>query len=450
MRRILLCWLIIGLLVVSVSAAGSEYWLDEVGMTMEIPADLVVFTRDIQSDDPNLRAYGLTKDELSSLMLEQSIYLNAWDPDINYEIIVTMIKSPFEDYNQFSDTMLSTLISAFEEDYERSGMTWIRSELYQHRQAKFAKIYISQPMNGETVYGLQYHTVYDGKAINLTLHSYSGPIDSNAETVLQEIVEDVRFDTEPQYKTPPAETEAFLYTDPDSGMTFTVPANWVEAPMMEERETLDVKFSSNLEEGLTMMFSSQDILELEDVETELSAGERFFLSRADMDNQMVDKSHFAEIYGCAETDVSMVTYGGKEYYMTETVGEDTISGMSLSVPMVNLTRIENGYYYTFHFFGPSGSAYFEDFEALVTSAGYPLIEDELAAHRKSVVLVVIAAAALVVVVCVRLRRRKSEDCPVVFAPFCHKCGTKCASGSRYCPKCGTKLVAGEEKTWDIS
>ena len=140
MRRILLCWLIIGLLVVSVSAAGSEYWLDEVGMTMELPADLVVFTRDIQSDDPNLRAYGLTKDGLSSLMLEQSIYLNAWDSDIHYEIIVTMIKSPFEDYNQFSDTMLSTLISAFEEDYERSGMTWIRSELYQHRQAKFVKI----------------------------------------------------------------------------------------------------------------------------------------------------------------------------------------------------------------------------------------------------------------------------------------------------------------------
>ena len=65
---------------------GSTYDLEELGMSIEIPSDHVVFTRDIRSDDPNLSAYGLTKDDLFSPMLERSIYLNAWDKDVNYEI----------------------------------------------------------------------------------------------------------------------------------------------------------------------------------------------------------------------------------------------------------------------------------------------------------------------------------------------------------------------------
>ena len=83
-------------------AANSTYELDELGMSIELPSDHVVFTRDIKANDLNLIAYGLTKDGLSSLMQERSIYLNAWDEDINYEIIVTMLDSPFEDYNQLA------------------------------------------------------------------------------------------------------------------------------------------------------------------------------------------------------------------------------------------------------------------------------------------------------------------------------------------------------------
>ena len=95
-------------------AAGSTYVLDELGMSIEIPSDHVVFTRNIKSDDPDLSAYGLTKDGLSSLMQERSIYLNAWDKDINYEIIVTMRESLLEDYYQLSDTTLNGLVSSLE------------------------------------------------------------------------------------------------------------------------------------------------------------------------------------------------------------------------------------------------------------------------------------------------------------------------------------------------
>ena len=79
MKRILTTLLIfcfvLCLLPVSAFAATGTYDLDELGMSIELPSDHVVFTRDIKANDPNLSAYGLTKDGLSSLMQERSIYL---------------------------------------------------------------------------------------------------------------------------------------------------------------------------------------------------------------------------------------------------------------------------------------------------------------------------------------------------------------------------------------
>lgn len=453
-------------------AANSTYELDELGMSIELPSDHVVFTRDIKANDLNLIAYGLTKDGLSSLMQERSIYLNAWDEDINYEIIVTMLDSPFEDYNQFSNTSLSAFVSALDTEYAGLGITMIRSEFYQHSQAKFAKIYISQPNNGETAYGLQYHTVYDGKAINITLQSYSGKIDSSKEAVLKKIVDTVHFDTEPQFNPPPAQTEAFTYTDPTSGMVFTVPANWVEEPMFKEREFIDIKFVSNLEEGLAIIFASEDMLSdsfLE--ESGVSGFEKLLVSRSDLDNSMLTKADVAAMYGESESAVSMVTYGNKEYFIYETVQSGSAYGMTVKVPMTILVRCENGFMYMFQFCGTKDNPYYGDFVALLNSVKYPVVQDT---HKQSVgiVFVAVVAVAIVIVILMTRRRKKrknnqtnmppqnsnevsvpvpvktpiSEEPETVSVPalFCHKCGCKLESGSRFCHKCGTMIPTKEE------
>lgn len=76
------------LLPMPVHAVSKTYDLDELGMDIDFSEDLVVFTRDIKSNDPSLGEYGLTKDSLTTLMRERNIYLYAWDKDINYEIII--------------------------------------------------------------------------------------------------------------------------------------------------------------------------------------------------------------------------------------------------------------------------------------------------------------------------------------------------------------------------
>ena len=162
------------LLLVSATAfasSGKTYQLAELGMSIDIPTEYVVFTRDITDNDPNLSAYGLCKSDLLSLMKSRNIYLNAWDKDVNFEIIVTMIESKINDFNLMSDTVLNTLASSFKSAYIDRGITVEKYEIYQHDQAKFIKVYINQPNGADKVYGLQYYTVYDNKAINVTMQS---------------------------------------------------------------------------------------------------------------------------------------------------------------------------------------------------------------------------------------------------------------------------------------
>lgn len=508
MKRIITTLLIfcfvLCLLPVSAFAATGTYDLDELGMSIELPSDHIVFTRDIKANDPNLSAYGLTKDGLSSLMQERSIYLNAWDEDINYEIIITMMDSPLADYNLLSDTTLAAVVSSFETEYAGAGITFIRSDIYQHSQAKFAKIYISQPNNGETAYGLQYNTVYNDKAINITMQSYSGKIDSNKESILKKIVDTVHFDTDPQLNPPPTQTEAFTYTDPTSGMTFTVPANWVEEPMFKEREFIDVKFVSNLEEGLAIIFASEDMLSdgfLE--ESGVSGFEKLLVSRSDLDNSMLTKVDVAAMYGESESAVSMVTYGNKEYFIYETVQSGSAYGMTVKVPMTILVRCENGFMYMFQFSGAQDSPYFADFEKLVSSVKYPVFEDDeavrdqiLGSYLLFVIIVLIALGLIIVFVCRSAIKKKAikkkpqvtptiaEESTVRATPeapqvkaeevlppepptkehvpepettpapliettepaaaFCHRCGNKLMSGSLFCNKCGTKIPTTKE------
>lgn len=360
----LICSVLVILLSTSAYAAEvTEYSLEELGLSVSMPSEYIVFTRDIDANNPNLNAYELTKDGLSLLMEEKNIYLNGWDENVNQEIIITMIESPLVDFNLFSDTTLSIMATFFESEYANAGVTVIKSEIYQHFQAKFLKIYISRPNGNSTTYGLQYYTVYHDKAINITLQSYSGQITSSQEEVLKSIVDSVIFDTAPQIKesgfTP---TNAFLYTDSKTQTSFVVPANWVETPL--ERESLYVTFASLEEDGMTILYRSSDAW------NEMPASARSGYSRSDIDNSIFSKADVAEIYGLNSSDIELVTYGEKEYYKATVISEAEVYGMRFSVTMTQMILIDNGYMYFFQFSGANDNKFYGDFESLLTSAKF--------------------------------------------------------------------------------
>ena len=373
MKRILSIFLLLTIAIsistTAYAASSKTYILDDLGMSIDIPSEYVVFTRNISDNDPNLSIYGLNKNDMSELMESGNIYLNAWDDAINFEIIVTMIDSSISDFNLMSDTVLNTLASSFETEYANSGVTVEKYEIYQHEQAKFIKIYINQPNGIDKAYGLQYYTVYDNKAINVTMHSYSGKIDSGKESILRTIIGTVHFDKDPMLPEAVTETAAFLYKDKETGSEFTVPANWSQESLSQDREFLDVKFTSNKEPGLSILYGGSDIW------AEMSSSEKKGLSRSDINNSLFTFDDIAETMGVAKSKISTVSFGGKEYYKYEVTSTSSTYGINIEVTMTCLMRIENGYAYTFQFSGDSKNSYYKDFESLVSSANYPVVEN---------------------------------------------------------------------------
>lgn len=154
-----------------------------------------------------------------------------------------------------------------------------------------------------------------------------------------------------------ANKEPFLYKDNDTGVEFSVPANWTQEALSKEREFLDVKFTSDRDAGKSILYGSTDLW------AELSSSERDGLSRSDLNNSVFSMDEIADAMGVTQSDLSKVTYGGSEYYQ-----------YVLGTTVTGLTRVENGYAYSFQFSGDKSNSLYRDFEALLESVTYPSSE----------------------------------------------------------------------------
>ena len=247
-------------------------------------------------------------------------------------MIITMQDSPLEDFNLYSDTELSALAEQSGSEFEAIGYTYLKSDVYQHEQIKFLKIYITQPIGDATAYGLEYFTTYDGKAISLTM-SFSNQITASDEATLKSIVDSVVFNAAPQTAetTAPAGASTFISSE-DSNMRITYTRY--------------------------------------DAWGKMTAEEQAGLNRSDADIDKFTKEQIATIYGISPDDIEMVTYGGTEYYKTTLSKTDTTYGTNITVTITQVFTMDDGYLYLFMFTGTSDSALYADFETVLSSVKY--------------------------------------------------------------------------------
>lgn len=290
MKRIAVISIVIGFvlsLCTTVFASSTTYRVDELGLNVSIPDKYSVVTRSTSADDPIFERLGISKLNLDYQFELSNIYLNAVSSDLSEEIVVTMIQSTIRNFNLLSDTTLSEWVSEIENEYNKYNTFISKYEVYQQEQAKFIKIYFED--TGQPVYGLQYYTVYENKAINFTIRSYSGAITSLHEETIKSIADSVRFDAEVQSTDEAKNTGSGIYEDIKCGIKFTVPEDWVEKPLSKKREFIDVKFVSTQDEDLCMMFGAANIWEM------MSDSERDGYTQAEFDDSQVSVSYIADI-----------------------------------------------------------------------------------------------------------------------------------------------------------
>lgn len=371
MKRIVLCVILVlaatVMAPVSVAAVGSTtYEIEDIGVSIALAEDQMVFTRDMEEDHPNLAKYEMTKEELESTMVSGNAYLYAWDEDISYQIKVVASDSVLKDFYWANDDVLNFVALSAEFKYKEAGGTYIKSEIYPHSQTKFIKMYMDVTRDGDTIPELQYYTVHGGKDIIIALFSYDGEIDAEKENTLKTIVDSIRFLDEPKAEEIPAEllTDAFVYNDMETGTSFTVPENWSKGASDREQDTFNIEFTSNVNPVTHILYAWTDAW------ADLSPLERVSRERADIDNTIVTKADFAEVFEVPEDDVKIVVYGKNRYYKVERITTTDVYDLSISTTITQLFHFDNGYIYIFQFNDSSNNKYYKDFEALLTSVEY--------------------------------------------------------------------------------
>ncbi len=365
MKKIIITMLALALLcniAFPVQAISEQYELPELGLSLEVPSKYDVFTRSMDENDPLFSAYGFTKEDVIAKFVSADIYLDAITQDGSEEIVVTMTENSVRELNGFDDSVLMAFASTLKDEYVRYGVSVSSYDIYHHAQLAFVRVWFN--ITDETTYGLIYHTIYDNKTMNFTMRSYTGPISEAQENTIQSVVDSIYVDSFNYETSPREETAAFAYTDEETGLKFTVPANWKREELFEDRDFIDVKFVSTKDSRMVIMYGGTDLW------AQIPESDKIGYKRSDIDNTMFTASHVTEMLGTSAP-IESVMYNGKDYYLAEVTSQAEAYGLSLPVTTTHIIRIEDGWLYWFQFGGSKESEYFGDVEKLINSVSYP-------------------------------------------------------------------------------
>ncbi|WP_343208460.1 hypothetical protein [Anaerolentibacter hominis] len=190
----LLCTLLIGS---TVSAAAETYTLDELNMQITMPEGWVNLDRN--SENPNFDGEIFNAEELVPYYEQNNIYLNSIRSDYLSELVVTKVEydgsESIFDFNSFSDKELDKIANEMytEDTVLQSGIHYTDHSIYQQEQAKFMVMDFYQEAQGSKVYSRQYYTIINGKAINVTLHSYNGELSEEDLQAQKAAVDSIHF-----------------------------------------------------------------------------------------------------------------------------------------------------------------------------------------------------------------------------------------------------------------
>lgn len=357
----LFCTAVLFLCPKALAAEMEEYQFEELGLQFSIPTNHIVFTKDTQENDPGLLASGLTLEEVQTRMTETDIWLECWDKDLNYSIVIAVRNSPEEDFNlsgddQFlSDNMNQIALRISD------GKTLQGTELYQQSLTKFYKIHLDELLadSVEISNCIQYcYTIFNGKSIMIILRTFEGEASPQSQELLQEITDSMTLYTS---TAPAPEAQSPLpFTTPKFPITFLVPVNWKATPDSSTQEdSLTVSFHLTEDPSVFIVYQCVNSY------NRLPEEDRKSYSRAEIGSFTPTKEQLSGWWDVPLQDIGIVTYGGREFFR--------LSTPKLSFTNTAMLFYENGYAHMFILNQPPESKYYKDFETLLSTV---VITDE--------------------------------------------------------------------------
>lgn len=180
-------------LVISASALDDTYRFEDLGMSIKFPKNYDVITLNTPRGDEVFSKVNLDYDETMTAFKAANIYLRAYDPDMAYQISMTVNKnSDTASINNYADLTAAerkSLIDTVQSDASVSSAVEVKRN---------GNIFIDSvretTVDGETVYINQSNTVVNGIQIDLTLQKTDEAITGEETKALSNAASSLSFD----------------------------------------------------------------------------------------------------------------------------------------------------------------------------------------------------------------------------------------------------------------
>lgn len=182
--------------------ADETYYLSYPGITVSLSdlldKDCYVLTRETSRSSPLWNQLGLDYDSASSYFESNHIYLDAIASNGDFEIIITAVESAFSkkinNLGDYSDKELEELCETVVNGLNSSGISVSEHKIVASSgsvKIKYFVFEISQIIDGQTISGRMFSTVFNGKTINYTIHLYNG---SSMKMNLDSVIWHLKYD----------------------------------------------------------------------------------------------------------------------------------------------------------------------------------------------------------------------------------------------------------------
>ena len=170
---IIMCAVILCPLALTASAESTAYEIDALNMSIPIPDDMIVLTRESTANDEFFKTFKLNYETTMSKLVDGNIYLEAVTKDSALTLTVTMTKTEdskkIGSYNNLSDEELANIMQKL-----RENKTYKDASPVEYNDIKYICLNMSFKSGKKTVQAQQYNTVMNGENINITMQAAPG------------------------------------------------------------------------------------------------------------------------------------------------------------------------------------------------------------------------------------------------------------------------------------
>ena len=220
----------------SVCAESETYFISDLNLSIEVPSDYNVFARDMEENSFTLKKYGYTKEELLNLLEESNIYFDGFNNPASEEIVITASKIKISDIAIFEDDELEEMIDASIKNHEAKGAEVLDCSIYVNSKTTYIVTTLCDPTEGNAI---NYYTINNYDAINITCCTYENPLDSKKE-LFASIIDNITFYAYNGVTTLPDSDDNRDFT------TLTTPVNDDNIKIYEKTFTLSIAENGKL------------------------------------------------------------------------------------------------------------------------------------------------------------------------------------------------------------